>query len=352
MDGRTFNASELDKLFHLRDDYHGEIPLYPVYDPEYDGEQYRDLDEFSEWYIWVTNEKGELDRLAGYPDRGLYFGTEAEHWSDIHYPFFNFYIQQAMFSNVTPNIDPLIVDVRHLSTSMAKIGLFEYLSRRAKTHLSHFVISEVEYIITTCRSMYERLQRVIKATWEQVEYREKEGQPMQMPEKFARIALEDGEPASSEDLQLKRNLPEEIADYYENEADGFSKIRELRNKIMHEGETISRLYITEDGIAVKRDNDLFEPFSDVWDEEDVKENNLAPLWPMLAYIIRETSHALNRFVLAISDCIEFPEPIAPDHLMFLRGGGTRYLPYLDYLIEVDPWGVYIVEDVRQRILGE
>ena len=64
MTRRTLPKDEIEKLFHIRDDYDGTIiPLYPVYDPDYDGEHYRDWDDDSAWYIWAAT-GDELERLG------------------------------------------------------------------------------------------------------------------------------------------------------------------------------------------------------------------------------------------------------------------------------------------------
>lgn len=349
MSYRTFSTDEMEKLFHFRDDFDGSmVPLYAVYDPDYRGEQYQDWGDDSDWYIWVAGADG-LERIRGFPEQSLYFGTEAESWDDIYFPFFSFYIQSARYPDVMTLIERLLVDVRHLSTSMSKIGLFDHLSRNGGLNPDQFVKSEIEYIFTTCRSMYETLQLVARNTWDHVERLDRGKQSL--PQKFSDIALDGDDPVEIEYLKEERGLPDELAQYYIGEAEDFVLTRDARDKIIHHGKAVDVVFGTDDGLAVRTSDEIFENL-DVWDEDDVSENGVAPLWPVLAYVVQVTLNSLNDFVDAINGCVRFPKAIAPEHAVFLRGDSVRYLPYLSYLIEVDPWKVYILENVKQRYISE
>lgn len=349
MTRRTLPKDEIEKLFHIRDDYDGGIiPLYPVYDPDYDGDQYRDWGDDAAWYVWAAA-GDELERLRGFPERSLYFGTEAESPDDIYFPFFSFYNQTALYPELVTPVERLLIDVRHISTSMSKIGLFDHLSRDGRLFPGQFVKSEIEYIFTTCRSMYESLQLVARHTWDNIKILD--GGKQQLPRKFSDIALDGDDPVDIDYLKEERGLPDELAQYYVDAAEDFARIRNARDSIIHHGEAVDTIFQTEDGLAVRSGDGFFAAF-DVWDEADLIENELAPLWPALAYVIQATTNALNEFANAINECVKFPEPIAPDHAVFLRGDSIRYLPYLSYLINVDPWGTYILEDVKQRYITE
>ncbi len=170
-------------------------------------------------------------------------------------------------------INHLLTDVRQISNSMAQIGVFDHLSRKEGLYPGQFVKNELEFIVITCRSMYESLQQVARTTWESVEYLE--GGKMQLPKKFAKIALEDEKPVDLESLKLKRNLPDELAKYYAEEATHFQKIRDVRNKIVHDGESFGSVFGTSDGLAVNTDGKFIDGFSDVWSDETIRENGLA-----------------------------------------------------------------------------
>lgn len=349
MTRRTLPKDEIEKLFHIRDDYDGgTIPLYPVYDPDYDGDQYRDWGDDAAWYVWAAA-GDELERLRGFPERSLYFGTEAESPDDIYFPFFSFYNQTALYPELVTPVERLLIDVRHISTSMSKIGLFDHLSRDGGLFPGQFVKSEIEYIFTTCRSMYESLQLVARHTWDNIKILD--GGKQQLPRKFSDIVLDGDDPVDIDYLKEERGLPDELAQYYVDAAEDFARIRNARDSIIHHGKAVDTVFHTKDGLAVRSGEEFFAAF-DVWDETDLIENELAPLWPALAYVIQATTNALNGFVNAINKCVKFPQPIAPDHVVFLRGDSIRYLPYLSYLINVDPWGTYILEDVKQRYLTE
>lgn len=343
----SFPRSEMGKLHHIRDDYEGpQVPLIPVYDPEHDGEQDEEWGELSDWYFWIVHDN-ELQRMKGYPAQNKYFGTEAADWRDTYYPFFDFYTQRALFTNVTTLTEYLLTDVRHLSTSIAKIGLFDHLYQSASFNPDRFVRSEIEYIITTCRSMYETLYDVIKNTWGHIEIDEKQ----QLPGDFKGVLTTGGEPAEVEYLREERKLPEHLAEFFADEAEHFLRVREARNSIVHYGDSVDVIFRGSDGLSVSKDDTILSHF-DAWNEEDISDNGTAPLWPPIAQVIRTTLNALNRYSSALQKEIRFPDPIAPGYATFVRGDCIHYLPSLQYLIDTDPYGVYIREDVKQRFMDE
>lgn len=346
----TFPKSEMEKLHHIRDDYGGSyVPLIPVYDPEYEGERDDEWGDLSDWYFWIVHDD-KLKRMKGYPSQNTYFGTKAADWRDTYYPFFDFYTQRALFTNVSTLTDYLLTDVRHLSTSIAKIGLFDHLYQTGTFNPDRFVRSEIEYIITTCRSIYETLYSVIKNTWEFIEIPEKQ----QLPDDFKNVLTTGGEPVEVEYLREERKMPENLAQFFADEAEHFLTIREARDSIIHQGDAVEAIFRGSDGLSVRTEDTILSHFSYAWNEDDISTSGVgtAPLWPPIAYAMRTTINALNRFVSALLKDVDFPDPIAPGYAVFVRGDCTHYLPSLEYLIETDPYGVYIREDVRQRFIEE
>ncbi|SNR43064.1 hypothetical protein [Halorubrum vacuolatum] len=347
----SIKKDELDRLFHFRDNINPEeLPLYPVYDPDYDGEEYRDWGDESDWYIWAVQDD-ELTRLRGWPSENIYFGTEATSWRDVHSKFFEFYIQCAMFRDTSTLVNMLLSDLRHLSSSMAQIGLFDYLIQEGNSNSTHFIKTEIEYILTTCRSMYETLQKVIRNTWDRVELQDGGGTNT-LSKKFSSMALHGDDPVEVDQLTEDYGIPEEFAEYYVDAAEPFAKIRDARDSIVHHGKTVGPIFRSSSGLGVSTDDPVLHYFENEWDSEHISENKVAPLWPVLAYIIRESIRAMNKFVDSITDLVKFPEQMAPEHIVFIRGESIEYLANLNYLMETDPWGVYLREDARQLYIDD
>lgn len=340
------NQAELERLFFLAKQLHGRsVPLLPVYDPEYDGEHVPDWAEDPDWFMWII-QNGEVHSLDGYPAEASYFGKEAAKDGDVYFPFYHFYTQHASWPDLMGILKHIEDDIRNLAASMSKIALFQYLSRTgAELDARRFVISEIEYIFSVCRSLYDLLQDIARNSWDKVQL--KEGGKNSLPSSFASIALSGDDPVPADDLIEKYGLSESLADFYESEAEEFTRIRSFRDDILHYGKTMDLIFTTEEGYSVQA---TMEPFAgvDVWDEGTFLQNDLAPIWPPIAHTIQHSLTAMNRFQRALTTEIEFPPEIAPGYKVWIRGQFVHNLGYLQDLIDDDVWGGHLVDGISNK----
>jgi hypothetical protein len=104
---------------------------------------------------------------------------------------------------------------------------------------------------------------------------------------------------------------------------------------------IDMLYSTDKGFAVKPEYEPFASFG-VWKEETfqtafLERIKVAPIKPIVAFAIKETLGAMDRFVEMLSIRRSLPEEIAPGYHLFLRGRQIHQLNELEYAIEDDVW---------------
>ncbi|WP_273834799.1 hypothetical protein [Halococcus sp. PRR34] len=330
----------LHKLFHISSKIHGrDIPLHPVYCPDENQGYIPDwADEPRNWYMWVEQE-GKIECLRGYPAQSHYFGRGPEHQDDIYFRFNNMITQYLCYNSILEPLGRIFEDIHNLGASISKLGLYEKLPKAHNTGRSRMITSEVEYIFSVCRSMYDLFQEIIANVWNLIGV---DGGNQLPPTSFSSIALHGDQPVSSENLEKDYGLLTSIAEFYENEAETFSKIRDFRDNILHHGETVRLIFITDEGYAVRSD---FEPFStfDVWNEDDFLENDLAPFWPPIAFVINHTIGVLDRFLSKLQLEVAFLPPLAPEYVVFTRGDFMKNIGHLPSLIEDDVWGKRVSE---------
>ena len=68
-------------------------------------------------------------------------------------------------------------------------------------------------------------------------------------------------------------------------------------------------------------------------------NKIAPLRPVLAYVIKRVLDCMNRFPVALATAVKIPEEIAPGYRLFMRGDHIRQIVDLQKMIETHVWYV-------------
>lgn len=340
------DREELSKLFFLADDLHGRaVPLHPVYDPEYDGEHMPDWADDPDWFLAVI-QNGEVHWVDGYPAESRYFGKEAASDQDVFFPFVHVYTQHASWPSLMGILERIEDDIQNLAVCMSKIALYQHLSQSSTFETRRFVVSEIEYIFSVCRSLYDLLQDIARNSWDIVQL--EDGGKNALPSSFASMALSGDEPVPVEKLEEKYGLSPTLAEFYESEAEEFARIRSFRDSILHHGRTMNLIFVTEEGYSVQSSMEPFTSF-DVWDDDTFLENDLAPIWPPIAYAISHTIGAMNRFSQALTSEIAFPPEIAPEYKVFIRGPYVHNLGHLGELMNEDVWGQQLVEEVEEEL---
>lgn len=299
---------ELKKISYLDvpDEDARAIPLQPCYHGE------------ENWESWVTGPDGlHQIKMEGLVE-GIYFGGEEPYEEgDIHLLLAGLVVKHFYFPKVATHFRHLLEAVYNLSTNIAKIDLFwenheddDRISRR-------FVTSELEFLIQNCRSVFDYLQELVRDFNDNTDWLGHNPNPL--PTNFAKVALQNGEPAPKEHIVQKYNLPEPLADFYINHADFFAWLRSARNEIVHDGQRISPLFPTDRGFALLSRE---KPFSklDIWNDSNLKQpNDLGSVRALYGHLAHRTLFAIEDFAQLIAQILQLPPDVASEHHVWVRG---------------------------------
>ncbi|AFK19205.2 hypothetical protein E6P09_10520 [Haloferax mediterranei ATCC 33500] len=347
--------SELEKKTPFTTALRGRvIPAGNIYDPEHDNEELPDFTQGEDWLNFVPDAEGNLRFYKGEPISGVYFGKEpANPETDLNNTFVELYYQRLSFPHIAGLVPSLLDDLRNLATVLSKMAHYQSNIPSGSWAIQRFIQTELEYLFLQSRSIYDGLQFIIANTWKMIYSVEEEDDfSAQLPtSSFRKMALigEDQEPISADSLVKKYGIPESLAEFYSNEAPIFSKIRDFRDSIVHHGDSPETIFITEDGLAVDTTAEPYCKF-DIWENNQLLENELAPLWPFVAYVVKQTVTALDRFLSGLlAKPLHLPYKLAEGYDVYMRGPHITNLNHLDSLISSDQWGEEFVNTVEDRL---
>ena len=321
---KTTNLEELKKVSYLDcSRLEGRlVPLQPC------------LNDDGEWELWLPGPNGLVNTRA-VPVESDYFARAPEKETDVYFDFINVMTKHAYWPDLAFFIDGIRNDIHNLGACLAKVDLFFELSKEGNP-VSRFVATETEYIFTVCRSVFDLLQEVISRLWQRVQLHDQTIDKRNLPKTFRKMVLRDNKLMPSEQIRDKYNIPEQLADFYSETGAFFNSIKDYRDEIIHSGKGFDLIFQTERGFAVRKDVYPFSSF-DIWKEQDLLPNNLAPLRPAIAHVIHETLASCERFTDILKRTIQLPPDIAPGFSIFVRGFYTEHLLKLREILENEPW---------------
>lgn len=344
--------SELEEKTPFTESLRGRvIPTGFIFDPEHDNDALPDFAEDEEWLNFIPGSDGELRFYKGEPMEGVYFGKEPEDpTNDLNITFLELYYQRLSWPDIAGLFPKILDDLRNLASCLSKLAIYQKTLSDSTIGLHRFIQTELEYLFVTARSMYDNLQFVAANTWDKVEaVNEEDDFSASLPtSSFRKMALDNDVPISVDTLQAKYGIPQGLAEFYSEEAIEFKKIRDFRDAVAHQGDSPDIIFRTEEGLAVNVSSSPYSEF-DVWNEDQINENDLAPLWPFVAYIIDHTISALDRFVAGLLDKpLHLPHELAEGYTVYIRGPHIPNLNHLESLQTDDVWAVEFVESVNER----
>lgn len=321
------------------------IPNTVFYDPDFDADNVPDNIKDEDWFMLVPSPRGGLDWVFAESISSTYFGAEcANDERDIMMDFLDVYYQFLSWPDIMGILPDIIDDIRNISACISKLAIYQSISKETTSHLRRFVITEIEYLFSVCRSLYDLLQFIIKNTWNKLQI-EGDSTKTTLKSAFSDMVLQGKEPRTANDLMDQYNLPESFAGFYEEQSEFFLKIRTFRDNIAHEGETVETVFFKDEGIAVHTDEKPYNLFG-VWEDSWKDDNGLAPIWPFISTIVSETINSLESYINSlIGDGIQVPPPIAPGYNLYIRGGHVQNLKYIGDLMGDDIWG----SDLENRV---
>lgn len=323
----TVNREELSKLpyFNRAVQDNRIVPLLPC------------LNNDGEWELWIPGRDGLVRLRNPIPVEGDYFAKAPDKETDIYVEFLNFITKRAYWPDLASLVDGVREDIHNLAASLEKIDFFFETREQIHRDLSRFVSTEIEYIVTTCRSLFDLLQKVISKLWERVRLYDTSIQKKNsLPQSFRKMVLYDDNLQNLEEIQKRHGLPEPLADFYQQAGPFFDKLRDFRVGIAHYGVGAGPIFQTPRGFAVDTTRRPFSSFN-IWKEENLLPNHLGSLRLLTAHIITESLTACKSFALIMQQTVDLPPDIAPDYKLFLRGHHVKSLLSLQTILEGEFW---------------
>jgi hypothetical protein len=269
------------------------------------------------WRMWIAA-GDQLIEVKAWPSESFYFSVKAESPHDLCFHFLDFIAQRASFPEIQKPILGMRDDIYNLSASVSKIALIHSSRDAIGSGVSRMVVTEVEYIFSVCRSIFDLLQEIICALWDTVQLTDSSVTKKPLKETFSEAIRFKGEVSTSEGLIKRFGLPPPLADFYVRNSEFFMALRDFRDNIIHRGSQVQTIFSGESGFLIQAS---LRPFSTmkIWREEEKQPNNLVPLLPALGMVIHNTLSACEDFSSTMEKIIHFPPPIVPNMKFFMRG---------------------------------
>lgn len=269
------------------------------------------------WRMWISA-GDQLVEIKAWPAESFYFAVEPESPTDIYFHFLDFIAQRASFSKLQKPILGLRDDVFNLSASLAKISHLNTTSEIIGLGASRMAVTEIEYLFSVCRSVFDLLQEIASGLWEAIKLHDSSVNKKPLKETFSKMVIFQGRASTEQELIERFGLPKPLAAYYARNAGFFMTLREFRDNIIHRGSQVQTIFSGETEFLIQQS---LKPFSDmaIWSEEEKQPNDLVPLFPALCVVVQKTLSACEDFSSTIEQVIQFPPQIAPNMRFFMRG---------------------------------
>jgi hypothetical protein len=325
-------VSEIQKVFYINAAAIGGRTTVLL--PLWDGEQ---------WHSWIPIGEGKLIKMQMHGvAQGDYFAKTPESEGDLFIPFVDLMWQRASWPNVVSLIRAIEESFLKMATSVAKLKhAFYTRGSLPQGALRNFANTEVEYLIVSCRTVFDLLQELIMKLWKGVTLADAEAElkrkGQSLPETFSKMCLQDkARPYTAEEIQTKFGLPLIMAQQYVQAEPFFSTLRDIRNGIVHSGSGIEMIFETERGFCIPKDSRLIQdiPYS----QSAAYNENLVSLMPWLAELVTKTITTCTEIVAAFASIIQMAEELAPGYRVFVRNPSSSALVELLAIKEGgSPW---------------
>lgn len=295
--------------------------------------------EDDEWYMYLPVAEGELGRMGGGEVvHGAYFAEEpASPEKDVAFPLGSFVARFTSWQDVAVVSSKMESDLDQLASLFGKLELIANSQSLTDTERSSLLESEIEHLMTLFRSFYDLLQKFSKRLASKVvEPGNLQSRVFQdLPDSFAKIALNGDEPRSTEQISEAYGVHEDLAEFYASEAEHFATFRDIRDGLIHHGKQAPTIFMLDEGPAIDVST---EPWSGlpVWHETELSRDRLGAVRALAADVAKRCLSATTRYVTAFTTKIAVPPPLISDVTLFLRGPYTANLNILDEII-AEPW---------------
>lgn len=273
------------------------------------------------WRHWIGVDGGALIEMKPIDTvRSNYVATTAARDTDLFFPFADFMWQRANWPETSRLILSILDDFHMLGTSAAKLRhFFETREQVDKSLLGAFVQTELEYMLTVSRSVFDLLQEAVAGFWnKRVLLLDNAAQKARrpLPDTFSKVVLESNRLRTADEIASRFGLPDVIAAQYATYGETFLHLRTWRDRIVHGGSSVDMIFVTDKGFCVSPTHSAFSDFE--WTDAHRYNDAIVSLLPWVANIVGRTVGACTDLITAYASVIQFPPEVAPGYRVFVR----------------------------------
>lgn len=268
------------------------------------------------WRMWL-NVGSSLMEVQGFPSEASYFSEQPESPADLYLHFIDFIAQHASFPEVIKPLNGLKDDIYNLCAVMAKLDYLKRGGADVGHGINRMVVTEIEYLFSICRSVFDLLHEVSCCMWQTVKFQDGVIRK-KLPKQLTKVVRFNDRYSSAQEMMRRFIMPEPWALWYERHIGFFSSLREFRDNIVHHGSAVSSVFFDEQGFSVSKRDSPFDKM-DIWFPEEISVNDVVPLDPAVSYVVWSTLYACEDFSRMLQECIKFPSALVPGMRMFMRG---------------------------------
>jgi len=299
-----------------------EITAIPYLDPRETTDRFLSSTSFYDngaWRTWapVEGPGQQVVEIKAWPAESFYYGRTAEKPSDFESGFLTFLAQRVNYRGLSRYLTSIQDDVLNLSTALAKLDL---IFRTGSSHDGsiRMAATEVEYILLVCRSLFDLLQELLAKLWAKVTLIDPAARKKALKDTFSKMVLFDNKLLLAGDIAERYALPLVLAECYARHSPIFEKIRQFRDNLVHGGSRVDTIFRGGEDFLIRK---RLGPFLNlgIWRDDEIEPNELGPLKPALALIIRGTLAACEDFALTLQGCLQFGGATVPGMNLYIRG---------------------------------
>jgi hypothetical protein len=229
------------------------------------------------WYSW-TDVGDRLMKMQMWPAEASYFGTTSEAEADLCFHFIDLFAQRASYAEIGRPFVGLQDDIYNLGASLAKLRWLHDSRSGIGSGVGRMVCTEIEFIVSVCRSIFDLLQEIVSKLWVHVTPRFAPETKKNLKEAYSDTLLYKGSPSSADKLIERFGMPGELADCYVRSSDFFIRLRQFRNNIAHRGSKVQSIFEGDDGFSLERRSYHFGILIS-GDQRNAQKPNLSPYCP-------------------------------------------------------------------------
>ncbi|MGF6571593.1 hypothetical protein ABH945_003714 [Paraburkholderia sp. GAS333] len=270
-----------------------------------------------QWRMWVPAEDRFLELKIVEPVEMFYWSKAPQSNHDVYIQLLDFVAQQAALPGLEHAVTGMMDDVLNMTILPAKIDVLHASRNSVGSGIRRMVTTEVEYLFSLCRSLFDLLQEIIAGVWKTVMLHDKTVVKRPLKGSFREMVVFEGKPVTSQLLESRFGLPTLIAQTYVGASRFFLDLKTMRDNLVHHGSQVQTIFDGEDGFLIAGH---LRPFASIaiWQEEEKQPNNLVPLLPALTTMIYGTLAVCGAFSHAMEQTIGCPPPLVPGMKLFLR----------------------------------